>query len=128
MGNVANGTGTPRWLQPVFTMLLVPALTTIVVVSGLAARYGQRLDTLEGAAEARWAGLNQRLGAEDEMQHRAGLVLERHDERISNLDLRLTTRGREIALQSQDFARLIGELRAELGQAQERIARLEGHR
>jgi hypothetical protein len=126
MGNLANGNGVPRWLQPLFTMLLVPALTALIVVAGMAARFGQRLDTLEQAAEARWANLNTRLGAEDEMQRHAGLVIERHDERIDNLDTRFTMRGREIALQGQDLSRLIGELRAELSKAQERIARLEG--
>jgi hypothetical protein len=106
-------------------MLLVPALTTVVVVTGMAARFGQRLDTVEKAAEGRWTGLNLRLGAMDETQRREGLVLERHDERIDGLDDRFTTRGREIALQAQDFARLIGELQSEVGETHERIARLE---
>jgi chromosome segregation ATPase len=116
MGNVANGNGT-AWLR----LVLVPAITAMIVVAGMAARFGQRLDSLEQAAEARWTNLNTRLGAEDLLQRQDGLALERHDERISNLD----NRGREIALQGQDFSRLIGELRAEISEAKERLARLE---
>jgi hypothetical protein len=112
-------------LPPILSMLLVPALTAVIVVAGMAARFGQRLDTLEQAAETRWSGLNTRLGAEEAQQRVEGLALERHDERIDGLEERFIVRGRELALYGQDLSRLIGELRAELHLTQERLARME---
>jgi hypothetical protein len=117
--------GGPRWIQPLLLSFVVPAVMAAVTVVSMASRFEQRLEVLEKMAEARWAGLNLRLEARDERERTAGLVMERNDQRLDELEARVVVRGRELAQQGQDFSRLLGEILTKFSDTQERLARLE---